>query len=222
MSTNYSSYPLKNLHTGEFEEARLYHAITQNHVDSVERAWKPILQKHLSDLKKKHHFGTSKCNKAMLFDELGALMIQDADWDWGNKHNLLSASFGYLSCAIECNGEIQGLGYFDISQAHKSRIITTKPTPIAYVEFIACAPWNRAEISQQLYSGVGIALITHAIDVSMNEGMNGCIGLHSLPQAEKFYAKKCRMNDFGIDKAKNMKYFEMSDENVANWLADIQ
>ena len=223
MSNGYSTYLLKNLHTGEFEEAQLHHAISQQQIDDVEQNWKPILQQHLSDLKDKHQHGTVKFDPYALFNEMAVLMIQDADWDWGDKYKELSNTFGYSSCTLTCDAAIQGLGYFDeTSGRHKSRIITNKPTGILYIEFIASAPWNRKQIANQLYAGIGEVLITHAIELSFAEGLNGRIGLHSLPQAEHFYQNKCGMQDFGIDPAKKMKYFEMSHEQATEWLAKIQ
>lgn len=222
MSDDHTTYLLKNLHTGEFEEAQLHHAISQQHVEDVEQTWKPILQQHLSDLKKKHQYGTDKFDPEKLFNEMAVLMIQDAGWDWGKKYKVLSSTFGYSSCALICNQQIQGLGYFETSETHKSRIITDKPTGVLYVEFIASAPWNRKQIAKQQYAGIGEALITHAIDLSFAEDLNGRVGLHSLPQAEDFYLTKCGMQDFGIDAGKEMRYFEMSHEQANEWLAKIR
>jgi len=222
VSDDKSVYLLKNLHANEFEEADLFHSISEEHIDKVENSWKPILQTHLADLKSKHKYGTTRYNSQKLFDEAASLMIQDAHWNWQKKYQKLSSTFGYSSCALLCDNMIQGLGYFDISEHHKSRIITDKPTGVVYIEFIASAPWNRKKIAHQKYAGVGEALVTHAIKVSIDEGLDGRIGLHSLPQAEIFYRNKCKMKDFGIDTDKKMRYFEMSLEQVTEWLSKIQ
>ncbi|GBE09354.1 hypothetical protein BMS3Abin11_02487 [bacterium BMS3Abin11] len=219
MSEDTSPWLLKNLHTGEFEEAQLHHKVLEQHVNDVEKSWKPILQEQLSKLKEKHQYGTEKYDHEKLFAEAGELMIQDANWDWKKKYKHLSFTIGYSGCSIICGGEIQGLGYFDVSEKYSSRIITEKPTGIVYIKFISSAPWNRKEISNQKYGGIGIALITHAIKISIDEGMDGRIGLHSLPQAEGFYKITCNMKDFGIDDNNKMRYFEMSQERATEWLS---
>jgi len=217
-----SQYVLKNLHTGEYEDAVLYHTINDHHINHVEDHWKPLLLKHLATLKKKHDYESSECDRIAFFNELGELNIQDAKWDWEEKRNVLSSTFGYCGCALICNGMTQGLGYFDILQKHKSRISTDKVISIIYVEFIATAPWNRNKIERQLYVGVGLTMIYHAINISFGEGLDGRIGLHSLPQSEKFYEEKCGMTDFGPDELKHgMHYFEMSSEQAMVFLSIV-
>lgn len=222
MSEESSLYPLFNLHIGEPEEARLHHSISDQHIIDVENSWKPILQEHMSNLKEKHSFGSDEFDKQQFFDEAGELMIQDAHWDWSKKYDYFSSRLGYSSCCLICDDKIQGIGFFDHSENFKSQIIEDKTKGIVYVEYIATAPWNRKEIESQRYAGIGEVLITYAIEISIEEGMNGRIGLHSLPQAEKFYKEKCCMEDFGIDADKKMKYFEMSEEQAAEWLSKIQ
>lgn len=218
MSEDVSPYLLLNLQTGEYEDALLHHNVLEQHVTDVDRSWNPILQKHLSELKEKHLNGTEKYDHEKLYAEAGELMIQDASWDWQGKYNIISTTIGYSGCSLICDGEVQGLGYFDISEKYKSRIITEKPPALVYIELLSSAPWNRKQIADQKYAGVGVALITHAIKVSIDEDMNGRIGLHSLVQAEDFYRNTCKMTDFGIDEEKNMRYFEMSEEQAAEWL----
>lgn len=222
MSEESSLYPLLNLHTGEPEEACLHHSILEQHILDVENSWKPILQEHVFNLKEKHGYGSAQFDKQKFSDEVCELMIQDAHWDWSEKYDYYSSLLGYSSCCLTCDDKIQGIGFFDHSENFKSKIIKDKTMGIVYVEYIATAPWNRKEIESQRYAGIGEVLITYAIEVSFDEGMNGRIGLHSLPQAEKFYKEKCNMEDFGIDKDKNMKYFEMSEEQAAEWLSKIQ
>jgi len=218
VTDNTSPWLLLNLHTGEFEEAHIHHNVLEQHVNDVEKSWKPILQSHLAVLKEKHKYGTESYDHEKLYIDAGNLMIQDANWDWQKKYKHLSATIGYSGCSLICDGNIQGLGYFDISEKYKSRIITEKPPALVYVEFISSAPWNRRQISNQKYGGIGVALITHAINISISEGMDGRIGLHSLPQAEDFYRNTCKMKDFGIDEDKRMRYFEMTQEQAAEWI----
>ncbi len=222
MSEESSLYPLLNLHTGEPEDARLHYTVSEQRISDLESSWKPILEKHMTNLKERHGYGSEQFDKQKFFDEAGELMIQDAHWNWSKKYDYYSSHLGYSSCCLVCDDKIQGIGFFDHSENFKSKIKNSKSMGIVYVECIATAPWNRNKIERQQYAGVGEVLITYAIEVSLDEGMNGRIGLHSLPQAEKFYREKCNMEDFGIDADKNMKYFEMSEEKAAEWLSKIQ
>ena len=60
------------------------------------------------------------------------------------------------------------------------------------------------------FRGCGYVLITEAIRLSRQRGYNGRIGLHSLPQAEDFYRRKCGMTDLGEDtNYEGLHYLEM-------------
>ena len=55
-----------------------------------------------------------------------------------------------------------------------------------------------------------------AVQVSLEEGFNGLIGLHSLEQAESFYRDRCKMIDMGINLGESdLRYFETTPE-IAN------
>ena len=54
-----------------------------------------------------------------------------------------------------------------------------------------------------------------AIELSKELGFKGRIGLHSLPQANGFYANICGMTDLGADaKYNDLRYFEMMSEQA--------
>ena len=66
-----------------------------------------------------------------------------------------------------------------------------------------------------IYRGVGSLLIAAAIQLSLDEGFKGRIGLHSLPQADAFYANTCGMSNLGPDPSyQNLSYFEMTAEQA--------
>ena len=51
--------------------------------------------------------------------------------------------------------------------------------------------------------------------LSENMEFSGRIGLHSLPQANSFYANTCGMTDLGADPAyEGLCYFEMTSEQA--------
>ena len=88
---------------------------------------------------------------------------------------------------------------------------------MVYVNYLEAAPWNVASfIPPGKFRGVGSILIGAAINLSLDEGFYGRIGLHSLPQAERFYAKTCGMEELGIDpQVEDLRYFEMTQEQAA-------
>ncbi len=72
-----------------------------------------------------------------------------------------------------------------------------------YVDFVASAPLKSPSVVENArYGLVGRVLIATAVQVSIEEGFRGRMGLHALPQAETFYAQKCGMMDIGGDSNK--------------------
>ena len=99
-----------------------------------------------------------------------------------------------------------------------SRLAKVSPVSAAYVEYVATAPSNRRPITTTpRYVGLGKVLMNVAVTVSMEEGMEGRCGLHSLAQAEGFY-KRIGMQDLGLDDAEQLKYFEFSPDAAKKFL----
>ncbi|MDE2887257.1 MAG: hypothetical protein OXR72_03525 [Gemmatimonadota bacterium] len=84
------------------------------------------------------------------------------------------------------------------------------------MKFVENAPWNRPELfTPPRYRGVGSILIRAAVALSDDLEFRGRIGLHSLPQATRFYAKTCGMTDLGTDlDYEGLHYFEMTPEQA--------
>jgi len=119
-----------------------------------------------------------------------------------------------------CQGRTQGLMIVDSLSRCKHE--TQKAKPLIYIDYLENAPWNRKELDcdQARITGVGQLLIRAAIELSINEGFAGRIGLHSLPQADSFYAKTCGMTDLGVDSSKEgLKYFETTPEQSKAFIA---
>ncbi len=95
---------------------------------------------------------------------------------------------------------------------------------LVYVEFVETAPWNWtvAEVGRvPLFKGIGFQLVDIAIRWSDDLGFRGRLGLHSLPQADPFYGRVCRMRDFGPDpNHHNLRYFEMDDLQARTFLEE--
>jgi hypothetical protein len=59
-----------------------------------------------------------------------------------------------------------------------------------------------------------------ATQLSIEEGLKGRVGLHSLPAAESFYEQSLGMSALGRDPQKqNLMYFEFSSEQASAFLA---
>lgn len=136
-------------------------------------------------------------------------------WDWSKKAGLLDF-MAYRCLGVECEGRMQGL-MMASTIARPSRVGPTGRA-VLYVEYIESAPWNVKDlVDDPKFSGVGIALLEAAIELSEKEGFGGRIALHSLPQSESFYQKY--MTDLGPDKNhEGLRYFEMSVEQARLFL----
>ena len=95
--------------------------------------------------------------------------------------------------------------------------------PLIYVDYLESAPWN-LKISgvAPRFIGVGTVLIAEAVHLSLDTGLEGRVGLHSLPQAETFYRSRCGMTDLGRDpRYFDLTYFEFAGQQAIRWLAEI-
>lgn len=80
---------------------------------------------------------------------------------------------------------------------------------LIYIDGMFTAPWNRVDIQDpRRYKNVGTSLLNFARIRSLDFGYKGRVGLHSLPDAVKFYNKK-NMYNLGEDEDyDNLVYFE--------------
>jgi hypothetical protein len=146
---------------------------------------------------------------------------QSRHWNWKTKAAAIKGLLAYPSFAVMAEGQTQGLMMADTTQ--KCRIDSQKGKPLIYVPFVENAPWNRPELAKPpRFRGVGSILIRAAIELSQNEEFKGRVGLHSLPQANNFYANTCGMTDLGLEDAdethKGLRYFEMTPEQADAFL----
>ena len=142
---------------------------------------------------------------------------EDLHWNWQNKIARRRELLGTRGLSLMCNKELQGLMIVDLTKGAK--LPNQRGKPIVYIEYLATAPWNRSQIVEQpVYCGVGRAMVLAAIKLSRSEEFRGRIGLHSLPQSEKFYLSKCGMTPVGKDPSKEqLLYFEMTEEQATQF-----
>jgi hypothetical protein len=135
--------------------------------------------------------------------------VRDDDeliWARGLMANAHSASIlnGYV---ITAEGDIQGIVVID----EELRISKTQPSAaLAYVRYLATAPWNRqCDEYVGRFRGIGRLLVVQAVAEGMALGSCGRIGLHSFLGARPFY-DRLGFKNLGVDPAeRGMLYFEL-------------
>jgi hypothetical protein len=106
-------------------------------------------------------------------------------WDWRNKREWIDNGH-FVLVALERESECQGL----MAVRSLPRPSRLSAGAVLYVDYLESAPWNlKSWVPTPRYLGVGTVLLSEAVRMSIAEQLNGCIGLHSLPQAERFYEK---------------------------------
>jgi len=179
---------------GQLVKAELHDTILQRHLDDHKHQWKPLI---------------------------AAQSEQHGHWNWEWKWSHFSPQLSYQFVALECNGQTQGL--MIVNTIKRCRIQQQANKHLVYVEYLEAAPWNRRDIPNWVrYKGVGTVLLAAAIQLSIDEGNHGRIGLHSLPQADTFYRDKCGMTDLGPDASYSpkmpLRYFEMTETQAAAFI----
>lgn len=191
--------------TGEPVQAKLYEGMEPHNIDHHENIWIPRLASHNQNLKR-------------LGQRDGH--AEDEHWRWSKKVDHTAGQLGFKHFAIEVEGNTEGLMLLRLI-ANKSRI--ESPKELVYVDYLSVAPNNRATIVKPpKYRSIGTVLFMAAVQVSMSEGMEGRVGLHSLPAAAAWYLK-LGLKDFGPDRSvQNLNYFELSSQQANILLDDMK
>lgn len=208
MSIAVSTVFLLNVAAAKPERAELVHAITDKQLADWEAEWMPEL---LSALQRLNRAGVAR-----------ARWPQSRHWDWRQKANVLQGMLAYPGFSVVCGGVTQGMMILDVA-TKRCRIPSQVGRNLVYVWFVENAPWNRKELfDPPRYRGVGSILLRAAVELSKDHEFQGRIGLHSLPQANPFYANTCGMTDLGPDPDpdhQGLRYFEMTPEQAAGFVA---
>jgi len=187
-------------------DAILIDGVSREEVESAEASWRPMVE---DELKALSAAGVPRSQ-----------WPEHAHWDWRKKHAAVEGLIAYRMFGLECEGQMQGLMLVSTAQ-HFCQIPSQARKELVYVDFVASAPWNSpAIVREPRYALVGRVFVATAVQLSLEEGFKGRIGLHSLPQAESFYSGICRMTDLGPDpKKQNLTYFEMTPEQASAFLS---
>jgi hypothetical protein len=193
---------LEDLRSGTTVPAQLHDGITEKELDDWELKWLPALAGLVTRLQ------ASGADPNTL--------PQTSHWDWQAKTRTVQGLLAFSTFAVVANNVNQGMMRVELNES--CRLASQSGKPLVYIEYLEVAPWNWPSAVPQHFRGVGTALVSAAIDLSCDEGFEGRIGLHSLPQAEGFYRDVCGMSDLGKDpNYHDLTYFEMTAEQAANF-----
>ncbi len=179
---------LKDVASGELREAALFEGIQERHLTDVEEIWRP----GLTLLERWSDRGQQQ---------------ESRHWNWRAKMRNVRRKKTRQSFAIVYRDVTQGLMIVDTSRT--SRMEPDRGKGLVYVDYVEVAPWNRPGWQpHRVFQSVGTVLVRTAIQVSLDNGLDGRIGLHSLPQADNFY-RNLGMTNLGPDADyQNLCYFE--------------
>lgn len=195
---------LRRCSSGQPADAEIFDDITDEHLDLWRAQWVPFAQAALS---------------ARRLQRPASQMPEDFHWDWKKKTDWSRSLMALQRFSLTCDGELQGLMLLDLTKY--SKLPSQVGRHIAYVAFVATAPWNRPDfVEHPRFRGVGLALMRVAVEVSREESFRGRVGLHSLPQACQFYREVCGMSDLGSDASYDkLTYFEMTESQANTFCA---
>ena len=207
-----TSYPghryLLDIHSGQLADAEVDDEIRDADIADWRANWQPYVNEVVKRLEMS---GTPRHE-----------WPQSHHWDWADK---AARKFSLLQrgYAVRCNGALQGLMRVQTAIAG-CQIASQRGKDCVYVDYIETAPWNQQQYSSSpRYSLVGTVLIAAALHRSLEQGMKGRIGLHSLPQADTWYSG-LGMVDLGFDNNRyngRLKYFETTPQIATNILNGV-
>ncbi len=187
MTSHPDSTPIQlyDLRSEQMVDAELWDGITDKNLADWEAEWTPELLDMLKALNRK---GIER-----------KFWPQSRHWDWRAKTQGIEMRLDNQCFSINCENMTQAMMITELT--HRARIESQKNDHLVYVDFLEAAPWNRREVvdATPRFAGCGSILIRAAIEHSILEGFKGRVGLHSLPQANDFYANKVSMTDLGLD-----------------------
>ncbi len=199
--------------TGSLVEGELDSAVTVDDLLATQREWRPYAIKAATALARQ---GSME------------LIPQHLHWDWTSKApqlDLLANSFVGLRIA----GSLQGIMKLQlVGDFCRARLPEQKGQSLVYLDYLESAPWNLKPLMDALgqqtrYGGIGSRLVRQAVEVSVDEGFGGRLGLHSLPLTESFYRNVCGMTAVGRDPSKqNLLWCEFTKQQANDFLAGVK
>ena len=104
-----------------------------------------------------------------------------------------------------------------------ARIESQKNLGLVYIDLLSTAPWNRHGFTRTpKYKGVGPLLLGVAVNFSLDEGLEGRLSLHALPQSESWHRSQ-GLTELGKDPGhpEELVYFEFAQADAKAYVTDI-
>ena len=190
---------LRCVDSGELFSAKIFNKIQPHNIEDVQNRWDNSEIKSYLDCFKEYE-----------------------NWSQHKKFNNKNQPLTCETFTIECEkGITQGLMIASMDEK-RCRLESQENHPLVYIEFLEIAPWNHKDfmnVNNKKYKGIASIMVAVAIKLSIKQGFNGRVGLHSLPEAEGFYSNFCAMSSLGADKNyDNLPYFEFTAKQAKSFL----
>jgi hypothetical protein len=131
-----------------------------------------------------------------------------AAWPWDREIREGATVDGRLCLAISRADRVEALLSLRVARGESLR---PAGLDMVYVEYVSTAPENFPEPDgPRLIAGLGTVMIATAVQMSLDCGFEGRLGLHSKPKAEPWYRNWWRFTDCGLQHTADgpMIYFE--------------
>jgi len=144
---------------------------------------------------------------------------ESGEWDWPSKFRERKGEHRFFGVRVD--GRLEGLMQVSLNWVPQRKNGETR-AKLLYVEHLETAPWNLERYvgdRNRVYGRVGTQLIIAAGELSEKQGLDGRVGLHSLPTSEGFYrglriAGRTVFNELGLGffEYPTLRYFETAEE----------
>ena len=197
---------IDNLNQGRRVAAFLVEDPNDNYIEATDKVWWVYRQRFL---------------KTRNVSRLSVPDYHHWSWKWKLQQELERDSL-FKCFGVIADNEPQGLMLLNYGREYLSRLPDQTERLLVYLAYIESAPWNLREYCENpRYSGIGSVLYAAAIEFSNRIGFEGRVALHSLPGAEDFYTKRCRMRNCGVDQNyEGLVYFESTPEDSFAFLKE--
>lgn len=201
-------YSVTRQSDGEIRPLQIHEGVSVLHMNDFNDAWQNEFYYWYGRIGEQLRLRGDLSDDA-LRTELQQSNLGDIHWDWGGTVARSAEEMAVHVFSAEVDGQLEGLMAVEILP-DGFRSEGYEGLSHVYVDRLAAAPWNRVPpCTEQRYRGVGLALITTAITVSLENECEGRLALHALATAADFY-KKIGMRDLGADADFNGHlYFEL-------------
>lgn len=176
-------------------------------VKIIDSTWQSTSYKRVMHLKSQAN------SKQDLLSSIESENLSDFHWNWESIiNNITPSNYDYLTFYLTVSGIPEGV--IHVYFPKEKRLVPGEN--LVYIDRVSVAPNNRPNMNPKDYKGVGSLLVLFICQHSRNKGYEGCISLHSLPQAEPFYSY-LGMTDLGPDSQyEGLKYFELSQQTATS------